>query len=209
VQRQNRLCLQTAKVFDKDQLDVSPDDINQYFETLSVQIRSISSIFVWNADETRVGCPEKRFPPEVIVAISRKPGTLAIPEVRDNEQLTLLTPISAFGDSTHLLYISKLKTFEKMLPAAQRLYSGDDHVIRSAPKTFIMEILFTDWLQNIFLPRISEFQTKFTHDGLILLVFDGHSAHMTVRVITLCAARKIILIRLGPHSSHLAQPLEL
>jgi hypothetical protein len=57
--RKQRLCLQMAKVLEEAWHDVSPDDIKQYFETLSVQIRSIPSKFLWNADETRVRCPKK------------------------------------------------------------------------------------------------------------------------------------------------------
>jgi hypothetical protein len=57
VQRQRqRLCLQTARGLEKDQHDVLPDDIKQYFQTLSVQIRSIPAAFMWNADEMRVRC---------------------------------------------------------------------------------------------------------------------------------------------------------
>jgi hypothetical protein len=86
---------------------------NKYFETLSIQIRSIPSTFAWNADETRVGCSKKTSPSEVIVAINRKPGSATIPEVRDDPQLTLFTAISAFRDSTRRLFISKLKALKK------------------------------------------------------------------------------------------------
>jgi hypothetical protein len=82
-------------------------------------------------------------------------------------------------------------------------------VIRLAPKAFIAELLFIDSLENMFLPPILELRTKFTEDGPSLLTLDGHSTHVTARVIAICAARKIILIRLDPHSSHLAQLRDL
>jgi hypothetical protein len=82
-------------------------------------------------------------------------------------------------------------------------------VIRSPPKRFITELLFFDWLENIFLLRNSELRTKFTYDGPNLLVVDGHSTHVTARVIALWAARKVRLMRLVPHSSHLAQSLDV
>jgi hypothetical protein len=82
-------------------------------------------------------------------------------------------------------------------------------VIRSAPKTFTRELLVIDELENIFLPHTSELRTKSTYDCPSLLVLDGHSTEVTVRVIALCAARKIILIKLLPHSSHLVQSLDL
>jgi hypothetical protein len=133
---------------------------------------------------------------------------VTIPEVRDDPQLTLLTASSTFGDSTWPLFISKLKKFEKMLLAAHKLHAGPDYLIRSVPKTFITELLVIDWLESILLPRISELRTKFTYDYPSLLVLEGHSIYVTARVIALCAARKITLIKLVSHSSHLAQPLD-
>jgi hypothetical protein len=60
-QRQNgRLRLQTAKILEKDRRDVSRDDIKEYFETLSNQIRSIASAFIWNTDEASVSSRRKR-----------------------------------------------------------------------------------------------------------------------------------------------------
>jgi hypothetical protein len=210
VQRQQeRLCAQKAKILDKERHDVSPDDVRRYFQTLDGQLKSIPSAFVWNADETRVGCPKKSSAPEVIVAANTRPGSVTIPEVRDDAQLTLLTAISAFGDSTPPLFISKLKTFEEPLLATQKLYSGHDYTIRSAPRTFITEVLFIDWLETVFLPRIAELQRKLAYDGPVILLVYGHSTHVTPRVIAFCGARKILLIRLVPHSSHVAQPLDL
>jgi hypothetical protein len=210
VQRQQkRLCIQKAKLLEKDRHDVSPDDVKRYFDILAGQITSIPSAFVWNADETRVGSPKQTAPPEVIVASNTKPESITIPEVRDDAQLTLLTAISAFGDSTYPLFISKLKTFEKTVLADQKLYEGHDYTIRSAPKTFITEVLFIDWLETIFLPRIAELRRKFAYDGPSILIIDGHATHGTPRVIAFCGARKVLLIKLVPHSSHLTQPLDL
>jgi hypothetical protein len=164
---------------------------------------------MWNVDDTRVGCPKRIAQPEVIVATNTKPGSVTVLEERDDAQLTLLMSISALGDSTCPLFISKLKTFEKALLAAQKLYEGDDYAIRSAPRMFIIKVLFIDWLDTIFLPRISELRWKFHYDGPSILIIDGYSTHVTLRVIALCGAWNVIMIRLVAHSSHLEQPLDL
>jgi hypothetical protein len=106
-------CFQKARVLEKDRHDISPDEVRSYFDTVAGQRKAIPSPFVWNMDETRVGCPQRIAQPEVIVATNTKPGSVTVPEERDDVQLTLLTAISAFGDSTCPLFISKLKTFEK------------------------------------------------------------------------------------------------
>jgi hypothetical protein len=128
VQRQKkRLCIQKTKVLEKDRHNVSAADIKRYFETFAGHTKSNPSEF-----------------PEVIVAKNAKPRLVTIPEVRDDAQLSLLTPISPLGDSTHLFFISKLKTFEKTL------------LIASAPRMIITEVLFIDQPETIFFPRIAE-----------------------------------------------------
>jgi hypothetical protein len=188
VTAKQQLCLQTIKALEKDQHDVSPNDIKQYFEILSAQIKSILFAFVWNADETRVRCPKKTSSPEIIIAINTKPGSVIMFEVSDDMQFSLLTVISVFRTSTCPLFISKLKKFEKTLRAAQKLSASHDDVIRSTPKPFITEFLCIDWLENSSLPRIWELRIKFTYDGPSLLVLDGHLTRVTPRVIALCAA---------------------
>jgi rhamnose utilization protein RhaD (predicted bifunctional aldolase and dehydrogenase) len=64
-------------------------------------------------DETRAGCPKKIVSPEVTVATNTKLGAVTVPEAPDDTQLSLLTAISAFGDSTYPSFISKFKAFEK------------------------------------------------------------------------------------------------
>jgi hypothetical protein len=105
---------------------------------------------MWNMDETRVGCPKRIAQPEVIFATNTKPGSVMVPKERDDAQLTLLTVISAFGDSTCPLFISKLKTFEKAPLAAQKLSEGHDYAIQSASRMFITEVLSLSGLTQFF-----------------------------------------------------------
>jgi hypothetical protein len=46
--------------------------------------------------------------------------------------LTLITAISAFGDSTIPIFISKNKIFDKVSLAAQQLFEGYEYTIRTA-----------------------------------------------------------------------------
>jgi hypothetical protein len=209
MRHKKQLCFQKARALEKDRCDGSPDEVRNYFNTVAGQLKAIPSPFVWNVHKARVGCPKRIAQPGVIVAAITKPGSAPVSEERDDSQLTLLTAISAFRGSTCPLFISKLKTFEKALLAAQKLYEGHDYAIQPAPRTFITEVLFVDWLDTLSLPRISELRRKFYDDGPSILVVEGHSKHVTPRVIPLCGARNIIMIRPVAHSSHLAQPLDM
>jgi hypothetical protein len=165
MRHKERLCFQKARVLEKDRHDVSPDEVRSYFDTVAGQLKAIPSPFVWNVDETRVGCLKRITQPKVIVATNTEPGSVTVPEERDDAQLTMLTATPVFGDSTCFLFISKLKTFEKALLAVQRLYKGPDYAIRSASRTFVTEVLFIDWLDTIFLPRISRLRGNSTPMG--------------------------------------------
>jgi hypothetical protein len=73
---------------------------------------------------------------------------------------------------------------------AQKLSKSHDYATQLAPKTFITNILFIDWLEAIFLLHIAEFRAKFANDGPAIVVVDVHSIHVTPRVIELCGDRK-------------------
>jgi hypothetical protein len=139
MRHKEQLCFQKAQLLDKDRHDVSPDEVRNYFDTVAGQLKAIPSPFVQNVDETRVGC-----------STDTKPGSITVPEKQDDAQLTLLTAISAFRDSICPLFISKLKIFEKAFLAAQKLCEGHDYAIRSAPRTFITEVISIDSLDTIF-----------------------------------------------------------
>jgi hypothetical protein len=128
------LVVQPAKYLEKDRHDVSADNIRVYFESISAQLTSIPSAFFWNLDETRVGSAKHMSPPDMIVATGTKPGSVTIPEIRDDAQLTFLTAFSAFGFSTYPYFISKNKTFEKTALEAQQLFGSHDYIIRTSPK---------------------------------------------------------------------------
>jgi hypothetical protein len=78
------LAVQRAKNLEKDRRDVWADDIRPYFESISAQLTSIPSAFFWNAYETRVGSAKQMSSPDVIVASETKPGSVTIPEIRDD-----------------------------------------------------------------------------------------------------------------------------
>jgi hypothetical protein len=69
--------------------------------------------------------------------------------------------------------------------------------------------LFIDWIETVFLVRINYLRQKFAYEGSAILLVDGHSTHISPRVISFCAANSIILVWLVSHSSHISQPLDL
>jgi hypothetical protein len=96
---------------EKERHNVSEEDLRNYFDTVSIQLERVPSFFVWDAHETRVGISKKFASPQVIVAQQTRARTVTVPKERYDSQLTMLTAISTFGDSTPPMFISKNKTF--------------------------------------------------------------------------------------------------
>jgi hypothetical protein len=84
MRHKEQLHFQKARVPEKNRHDVPPDEVKSYFDTVAGQLEAIPSPFVSNVDETRVGCPKRIAQPEVIVATNTKPGSVTVPEERDD-----------------------------------------------------------------------------------------------------------------------------
>jgi hypothetical protein len=121
----------------------------------------------------------------------------------------MLTAISAFGDSTPPMFISKNKTFLSEALAEQQFYHDHDYVIRYSAKTFMTEVLFIDWFQTHLIPKNDELRRKKDYDKPLILLVDGHGSHITPGVLPYAASQKIISIKLVAHSSHVRQPVGL
>jgi hypothetical protein len=67
------LAFQKAKLLEKERREVSAEDMKRYFEAVSMHVQNVPSIFVWNADGTRVGTPKREARPEVIVSSRTDP----------------------------------------------------------------------------------------------------------------------------------------
>ena len=61
-----------------------------------------------------------------------------------------------------------------------------------------------NWLLTCFLP-----ETAPKKDMYRLLILDGHNSHISVDFMYECKIRKVLLLFLPAHSSHVLQPLDL
>lgn len=62
---------------------------------------------------------------------------------------------------------------------------------------------FVEWFETIFINFANQI------DGPKLLIFDGHSSHISIQLIELARNNNIHLICLPAHSSHVLQPLDV
>jgi hypothetical protein len=194
----DKLAVHKAGLIEKKRHEVSADDLERSFETIGVYLKDAPSLFVWNANETKMGSPKKRCPSQVIVVKGTPLGTTTMAAVRDDAPLTLLTAVALFGDSIPPLIITKNQIYEKHLLAEHQLYEEHDYVTRNAAKTFITEILLTEWLKMVFLPRIENLRAKVYCTSPVRRLLDGHSTHITGRMVVMAGSERILIIRSFP-----------
>jgi hypothetical protein len=136
------IIFQHTRFIEKERHEVSEEYIKRYFEAPTIHLQNLPSFFVWNADERRVGKRKNQEAPDATVSATAKSGTVTIVEERDDGQLTVLTAISASGNSIPPLFITRNKPFEQGPSQREQLYNGHAYFIRNAEKTFITDILF-------------------------------------------------------------------
>lgn len=71
----------------------------------------------------------------------------------------------------------------------------------ATPSGWMTEASFLSWFKNHFLKHCPQ-------ERPLLLVFDGHSSHVSVDLIETAIKENITLLRLPPHTTHLLQPLD-
>jgi hypothetical protein len=79
-------CKANCETIKKERHEVSEQDINSYFDAIALHLQKVPSLFVWNTDETRVGSPKRRSPPEVIVAKDTQSGSVTFADERSHSQ---------------------------------------------------------------------------------------------------------------------------
>ena len=65
------------------------------------------------------------------------------------------------------------------------------------------EHIFFDWLSEHFIPYVADIPKP------VLLIFDGHKAHISTRIIKLAMDHRVELLCLPPHSTTVLQPLDV
>ena len=73
----------------------------------------------------------------------------------------------------------------------------------ASPSGWVEEHVFFDWLSKQFIPFVADTPKP------VLLIFDGHKAHISTRIIKLAMDHRVELLCLPPHSTTVLQPLDV
>lgn len=64
---------------------------------------------------------------------------------------------------------------------------------------------FVQWFEKMFLPAVQHLTTKYP----VVLFFDGHHSHISLKLIELARSNHVHLICFPPHCTHILQPLDV
>ena len=190
----------------KERAVLTSEKADKWFEGLNTYLRSeVEGGMDIMKDPTRIfNADELGFP---LQAKSEK--VLAPKGAKDvyqqstscKSQITVLVCASAAGDIIPPLIIH---------PGVRLHYDAafgtpEGTSLGRSPSGWIDTEVFFEWVANEFYPWLTKQQVKLP----VLLIVDGHSAHINLQTAEFCYEKQIILYCLPPHSTHVLQPLDV
>lgn len=178
-----------------------PFTINTYFQLLKDVITELGleekPHLIFNCDETSF-CKD---PSKTKIVGARGQACTRTTSTSGKENITVLLTISASGQKLPPLIIFKGKNMWDQWSAPEGTgYPGTSYAVTS--NGWMETTVFENYFTNVFLKALGS-------ERPVLLICDGHSTHVGLKVVELARAERVTILKLPPHSSHLLQPLDL
>lgn len=183
-----------------------PEIVYDFFDSLKRVIDENNlgdkGSFIFNADESGFNNDPYR-----IKAIGEKGKTLCrISGGSGRESTTVLACISADGEALPPLIVFKGAGVQARW-TSNNAYPGT--LYAASTNGWMEEPQFFHWFSTGFLPHIKNLRTlQNLPDQAALLLYDGHSSHMSVRIIEEAIRNNIVLIKFPSHLTDKLQPLD-
>ena len=147
---------------------------------------------IWNVDETGISLEHN--PPKVLAKAGSNPHCVTSGK---SPTTTVIAAVSALGETIPPYVIFKGERMSKDIKTDG--LPGTEY--RSSPTGWSNATLFLDFFKNHFLHHV---KTR-----PCILLYDGHSTHVTFDIIETARKENVHLFVLPPHSSHCLQPLDV
>lgn len=152
---------------------------------------------LWNCDETCL-----RMDPDLARIIASK-GKKAV-HIVTHSNLRINYTIMGCGNAAGMVLPPHLVFKGERMGSSWATggYPGASYVMSSSG--WMEKPLFIDWIEKVFIPA-----AKKVDPGVHLLVFDGHSSHVSFNVVNLARKNHIHLVLLPPHTTSVLQPFDV
>lgn len=200
--RRNRLSVKKPQALEYSRKKMTdPFVIQAYFDLLNQQLTELElydkPTRIWNLDETSV-CTD---PSKTKVVGEKGKSCSRTIGGSGKENITCLVAVNAAGGKAPPLVIFKGKNvWSSWVPEENDLYSNMSFA--ASTNGWITSDIFYNYLEKSLIPEMG-------NERPVLLIYDGHSTHVTSKVVELAQLHKINILKLPPHTSHLLQPLDL
>lgn len=150
---------------------------------------------IYNLDETSFCLDPSK---TKVVGEKNKPSARVV-SGPGRENTTVLFAANASGEKLPPLIVFQGKNlWDTWLAPENKVYPNTTYTATSANGWMQSDVFFNYFEKNFLLNCVLE--------RSILLIFDGHSTHLSSKTIELAIANNITILKLPSHSSHLLQP---
>lgn len=176
-----------------------PFIVNDYFDNLEEVLNELDlkgrPDKVWNLDEASFG----NDPGKTKVVGARGFASTRTIASSGKDNVTILFRAIAAGDKLPPLIINRGKnTWDQCM--SEQGYEKTSYA--ATTNGWIDSKVFEKYMTNTVLPHLSQ-------DPPALLIFDGHSTHIQLKILEDAQKCGVTIIKLPSHASHLLQPLDL
>lgn len=180
----------------------NPFTIYGYFELLRKTMDELNIMDkpdrIWNLDETSFCLDPSKT--KIVGAIGTPATRTTHGSGRDNT--SVLMACSAIGQKAPPLIIFKGKNiWDKWVPD-QSDFPGTTYA--ATTNGWMERYVLLNYFEKSFLITAQP-----TPDNPVLLIYDGHSSHVDLKLIEIAINNNVTILLLPPHSSHLIQPMNL
>ena len=191
-----------SRTLDQERLFAENEEIFQHWFDLFLSMKEKHGIL----DEDIYNMDEKGFMMGVAasakVVISKHEKQAFSAQSGNREWVSLIESICTTGRSLPLFVIFKGVNKQK---AWYDALEDIDTEIATSENGWTDNELGLDWLKKCFEPATA----KYLHGEYRLLIVDGHASHISTEFIKSCNEKKIILLCLPPHTTHMLQTLDV
>lgn len=186
----------------------TPDVIYSFYKMLEDTLTRLDiktedkACFVYNADET----PFKSDPSRLRAIGAKGKPLVRVSGGSGRESTTVLACAAADGTVLPPLILFKGAGIQARW-TSEKAYPGTLYAV--SQNGWMEEPQFYSWFTDGFVSHIKKVrQEKCLPNQTAVLIFDGHTSHMSVRIIEAAVANNITLVKLPSHLTDMLQPLD-
>ena len=166
------------------------------------------SELVFNLDEIGYSEWESRKIKRVIVSTKTEESGVFHSIARSKAHISLLSCISASGDTLTPLLITKNSIPENFWNEGLR--ENENIIIRERNPPYMDSEIFHDYISNCFIPYVNSIRkTLQVEDEYAVLLMDSCQSHTSTETIQELTQNKIIVLTFPAHTTNLFQPCDL